>query len=223
MTDPNPNPNPDPSPNPDPAPDPSPGPNPGGSGLDPDAMERELAEARREAARYRTERNQDREQMENFRQGIARALGIGDQGNPDPQQLQSQLQESQAQTRRMTLQNAVLTDSLSQGADPSLTWAHLFASGALDNIDIAAEDFAGQITQQVQTAMQANPKLAADYQPTTQQRPNVGGGSNPANGGGNQSPEKNPWSKEHWNLTEQGRIMMADPQLGLKLKQAADA
>jgi hypothetical protein len=32
---------------------------------------------------------------------------------------------------------------------------------------------------------------------------------------------KNPWSREHFNLTEQGRILRTDPQLAEKLKAAA--
>jgi len=31
----------------------------------------------------------------------------------------------------------------------------------------------------------------------------------------------NPWSKEHWNLTEQGRIYKHDPAQGLRMAQAA--
>ena len=33
--------------------------------------------------------------------------------------------------------------------------------------------------------------------------------------------QKNPWSKEHFNLTEQGRILKEDPELAEKLKAAA--
>jgi len=39
------------------------------------------------------------------------------------------------------------------------------------------------------------------------------------NGGNN--TDKNPWSKEHFNLTEQGRIMRENPQLAARLKQEA--
>ena len=36
--------------------------------------------------------------------------------------------------------------------------------------------------------------------------------------GGSGSGIKNPWSKEHWNLTEQGRILREDPELAKQLK-----
>lgn len=34
-------------------------------------------------------------------------------------------------------------------------------------------------------------------------------------------PQKNPWSKEHFNLTEQGRILREDPERAQKLKAQA--
>ena len=33
--------------------------------------------------------------------------------------------------------------------------------------------------------------------------------------------QKNPWSKEHWNLTEQGRLVRDQPELAKKLKSQA--
>lgn len=49
-----------------------------------------------------------------------------------------------------------------------------------------------------------------------------GGVGNPANpaGGGN-SGQKNPWLKEHWNLTEQGRITRESPEKARQLRAAA--
>jgi phenylalanyl-tRNA synthetase alpha subunit len=45
-------------------------------------------------------------------------------------------------------------------------------------------------------------------------------GDNPAKGKGGQA-FKNPWSKEHWNLTEQGRIFREDPERARQLAAAA--
>lgn len=44
------------------------------------------------------------------------------------------------------------------------------------------------------------------------------GGSNPANGA---DWEPNPWSKNNWNMTEQGRIYREDPAKADRLKKAA--
>lgn len=44
-----------------------------------------------------------------------------------------------------------------------------------------------------------------------------GGGKNPTGG------DKNPWAKENWNLTEQGKIYKADPARARELARAAGA
>ena len=195
--------------------------------LSPEATASELAEARREAAKYRNERNtfeqqatkfqQDFEQMKN---GFAQALGLGGQDEQDPQQLQSQLQQTQGQFRRERLQNVVLMDSLSQGADPGLTWAHLFASGDLDNVDINAGDFREQVSQRVRAAMESMPKLKADYAPLQR---DVGGGSNPPNNHQEHLPDVNPYKRETFNLTQQACIEAENPDLARRLENAAKA
>lgn len=47
-----------------------------------------------------------------------------------------------------------------------------------------------------------------------------GGGADP-NGGGRGGGVPNPWKKESWNLTEQGRITKENPDLARRLKAAA--
>lgn len=174
---------------------------------------------RQEAAQNRTRANEQQQQFEQLRNGLAQALGMGDQ-NQDPAQLQNQLQQTQQQYRRERLQNAVLTTSLGQNADPGLTWAHLYASGALDNIDITAADFSQQVTSQVQAAVQANAKLAADYSPNTSTG-DVGGGSNPPNIN-QQTAERNPWKKDTFNMTDQGRILNDNPAVAKQMMEAAE-
>ena len=39
--------------------------------------------------------------------------------------------------------------------------------------------------------------------------------------GGSGAAERNPWSKEHWNLTEQGRIFRENPELARRLMKEA--
>jgi hypothetical protein len=48
-----------------------------------------------------------------------------------------------------------------------------------------------------------------------------GRGSNPPGDPIPPEHKKNPWGKEHFNLTEQGRIYREDPELAAKLKAAA--
>jgi len=46
-------------------------------------------------------------------------------------------------------------------------------------------------------------------------------GKEPNNIGDGKPPIKNPWSKEHFNLTEQGRILRENPELAAQLQAAA--
>lgn len=46
-------------------------------------------------------------------------------------------------------------------------------------------------------------------------------GKEPNNIGGSSLGQKNPWSKEHFNLTEQGRIMRENPELAKQLMASA--
>ncbi|MGL5829454.1 MAG: hypothetical protein ACRC0L_07785, partial [Angustibacter sp.] len=134
----------------------------GNGGMTPEQMQAEITRLRNESGRYRTERNNQRDnagqlqqQFDQMRQGMARALGL-ENDEPDAGELQGQLQTTQAQYRRERLQNVVLVDSLSQNADPSLMWAHLFASGALDDLDINGGDFAETVNRRVKDAMERN-------------------------------------------------------------------
>ena len=48
-------------------------------------------------------------------------------------------------------------------------------------------------------------------------------GKEPVNIGGGTPSTKNPWSKEHFNLTEQGRILRENPELAKQLMASAKA
>ena len=45
-------------------------------------------------------------------------------------------------------------------------------------------------------------------------------GLKPGEAGGKPDSGKNPWSKEHWNLTEQGKLLRENPELAQRLKSA---
>ena len=46
----------------------------------------------------------------------------------------------------------------------------------------------------------------------------VGGGTNPPGAG---NPEVNPWKKDSWNLTQQGKILLEDPAKATRMKAEA--
>lgn len=70
---------------------------------------------------------------------------------------------------------------------------------------------AGAIKQAVEQLLRDLPELKGSTG-------SVGTGTNP---GGQDHDIKNPWSKEHFNLTEQGRIMRENPALAARLKAEA--
>lgn len=72
------------------------------------------------------------------------------------------------------------------------------------------------ITASIQAILKAYPEWAAS---AGGEGKGVGSGANPAGGG--TSGEKNPWLKEHWNLTEQGRITRDSPEKARQLRAAA--
>lgn len=47
-------------------------------------------------------------------------------------------------------------------------------------------------------------------------------GKEPNNTGGNPPGVKNPWSKDHFNLTEQGKMLRENPELAAQLKAAVN-
>lgn len=186
-----------------------------------DWRDKEIRRLRDGEARYRTERNQEREHNENFKKAVAKALGI-DTGEEalDPEKLQGDLQQERNESRNAKTQLAFYKAASKHNADADLAWAHLYANGVFEGLDPASEDFSEKVEQSVQAALETYPKLKADYTPPTQ---NVGGGSNPAADTQEVLPEVNPWSTEHFNLTEQARVLRETPDLARRLQNAAKA
>ena len=63
-------------------------------------------------------------------------------------------------------------------------------------------------------AKESDPYLYGETDPS-------GTGGSLGNGSKGSQGEKNPWSKEHFNLTEQGRILRENPEKAAQLKAAA--
>lgn len=67
------------------------------------------------------------------------------------------------------------------------------------------------IDEQLKALQQSDPYLFGDFG-------KVGGGTNPPGAG---NPEVNPWKKETWNLTMQGKILREDPAKATRMKAEA--
>lgn len=80
----------------------------------------------------------------------------------------------------------------------------------LENIKLDAEKFTG-LKEQLDEMRKSDAYL---FDQTL-------GGRTPQNNGGSAFAGKNPWKKETFNLTEQGRIIKEDPELAKQLQAAA--
>lgn len=200
----------------------------GQQGLSDEATRAELKRARDEAAKYRTERKQLGDQLEGFKDAIAKALGLKED-EQDAEQVSGQLTEMTGKYREERIKNAFYVEAFHQGADVELAWAHLFASGVLNDIDVDDESYRQEVATRLEAALEKYPKLKADFAPSAQdeQQRNVGSGSNPP-GGGDSHPEdelfkRNPYTREHRNLTKQAQIEKDNPGLAKRLQDAAGA
>lgn len=129
----------------------------------PDYIRRELERARREAAKYRTERNELQDQFERFRSGLAQALGIETGDEPDAERLQAQLRQREQELRDLKLRDAFYRQARKLDADEDLAYRWLRGGGELDDLDPSREDFEEQLNARIQTALEENPKLRADH------------------------------------------------------------
>lgn len=87
----------------------------------------------------------------------------------------------------------------------------------MDKVKIEGDKFTG-LEEQL-TALKESDAYLFDAE--EQQQPQLGG-FKPTNTGGSPNSFKNPWSKEHRNLTEQARILKENPQLAQQLKASAN-
>lgn len=133
-----------------------------------DEVTKELQRVRQQAAKYRTERNADREKLtvlESQIQGIARALGVGGDGQkPDPDALSKQLANVQTELRQERMQNAFHKLATKHKADADLAWAYLNSSGRLSEIDDDS-NYTEALEPLLVAALKERPKLLAEFVP----------------------------------------------------------
>lgn len=80
----------------------------------------------------------------------------------------------------------------------------------MDKVKLDGDQLLG-IDEQLKALQQSDPYLFGDSG-------KVGGGTNPPGVG---NPEVNPWKKETWNLTMQGKILREDPAKATRMKAEA--
>jgi len=80
----------------------------------------------------------------------------------------------------------------------------------MEKVKLDGEKLLG-LDDQLKALQQSDPYLFGDSG-------KVGGGTNPPGAG---NPEVNPWKKETWNLTMQGKILREDPAKAARMKAEA--
>lgn len=127
----------------------------------PEAAQKIVRDARAEAAKYRTERNESRtvqQQQADQIKAINKALGI-ESDEPNADDLQKTLDQREQQLRELKVENAFGRAAKEHSADEELTLAVLSRKGVLSGLDPDAEDFASKLSAAIKTEVDANPKL----------------------------------------------------------------
>lgn len=142
----------------------------------PDMFERKYVEQLRDEAAGNRKRAKELEESvaaatsekDDLIQKIGKAFGfIKDEdseaadANKIVEQLTSERDSTAKELRDLKEENALNKAIKGHGADDSLTIAYLRGTGALADLDPAAENYTDQVSQVVQEAVTSNPKLAA--------------------------------------------------------------
>lgn len=157
----------------------------------------DLTKLRREAANYRTQRNEfktaaetaaaekaaaekQRDDLTAILQGINKALNPGADETPDPAKLAEQLaardadlaklaEDKDREIRNLRVERAAEAAARKAGADVQALLDSRSFSAAVTKLDPTSETFADDLASAVTAAMEANPRLKADA-PVAQSR-----------------------------------------------------
>lgn len=135
------------------------------SDLDPEALSKELQKARRQAAKYRTERNSERQRiqaLEDQNKAILQALGVTSDEDDDPE---ARAEALQRENRRLRARQTFNAAARAAGADEDLTWGYLLARGEIDSLDPDSDDFDETVQATIDSALEAKPSLAVSPPP----------------------------------------------------------
>lgn len=171
----------------------------GGEPLSADAVQRMIAEAvskaeQSAADRVRTEYSQKNKELQDKLDELAKSkMSEEEKAKFEREKLEKELRDREAalQTREVALHTV---DRLREYELP-LEFRDFLAGANVDDTNKRIDAF----RVQWQTALSA----AVDQRFKQN-------GSDPGRGSSGSTGEKNPWSKEHWNMTEQAKMIMSD-------------
>ena len=166
---------------------------------------------RKEAAEYRTKLRK----LEEAEQKRAQAeMSENERLKAEKEQAETKANETLTKANQRAVRSEARVRALEAGVKPERVAAVLRLSD-LSGVEVAedGEPDAKAVGKAIEATLKEYPEFKASHA--------VGGsGSNPAGSDGN-TAEKNPWSREHFNLTEQGRIAQSDPAKAHQLMKAA--
>ena len=163
----------------------------------------EAAEAKKKLEKDIQDRDKQLEQLKN-------AAGNSEELKAQIEQLQAENQKAaeewQAKMAQMQLDYAIERAlTAAKAKNPKAVKALL----DMENVKLDGDKLLG-LDDQLKAIQQSDPYLFGDSK--------VGGGTNPP---GADNAEINPWKKDSWNLTQQGKILLEDPAKATRMKAEA--
>ena len=134
------------------------------------------------------------------------------------EELKKQIEQLQAENKKAAdeWQTRVAQMQLDFAIEKALTAAKAKNAKAvkalldMEKVKLDGEQLLG-LDDQLKALQQSDPYLFGDAG-------RVGSGTNPPGAG---NPEVNPWKKDSWNLTQQGKILLEDPAKATRMKAEA--
>jgi len=164
----------------------------------------EVAEAKKKLEEDIQERDNQLEKLKN-------AAGNSEELKAQIEQLQAENQKAaeewQAKMAQMQLDFAIEKALAAAKAKNAKAVKALLD---MDKVKLDGEQLLG-LEDQLKSLQQSDPYLFGDSG-------KVGSGTNPP---GADNAEANPWKKESWNLTQQGKILLEDPAKATRMKAEA--
>jgi cysteinyl-tRNA synthetase len=164
----------------------------------------EVAEAKKKLETDIQERDNQLEQLKN-------AAGNSEELKAQIEQLQAENQKAaeewQAKMAQMQLDFAIEKALAAAKAKNAKAVKALLD---MEKVKLDGEQLLG-LDDQLKAIQQSDPYLFGESG-------KVGSGTNPPGAG---NPEANPWKKETWNLTQQGKILLEDPAKATRMKAEA--
>lgn len=126
-----------------------------------DELDKRIQRANKEAAKFRVEKNELAEQLDDLKKNLGKALGFVDEQDDEMEvgKLTQTITQLQDELKMLKLQSVFNNVVEEQGGDKELTWAYLVAQDKLTDVDATSEDARAVLTELVENAFRIKPTL----------------------------------------------------------------